>query len=371
MQTRNFIILAALTGAVVVGAVFSVLRDRPVTDGMGERTHLFPGLLDRVNEIDFVEVTTTADGTISARREGDVWGVVQRHGHPADFEVLRGMLVELARLETIERRTDEPALYRKLQVEDQDGDAAASIRITAGIGGETAADLLVGRTRAADAGGGVFVRKVGDARTWLAAGSFQPVRLLTRLLDRNIMNVEMRRVRQVTLTHADGETVTVRKGAPTDGDYDLATPPGEGRRAKPPFELSPLASWLDFLILDDVRPAAEVDFSRPDVTGRFETFDGLVVEARMKAADDARWVTLRASPGAVHEKTPELIEARKAMKPEELEGTVGAALRTPGEVEAEIGRINRTTAAWAYKATDYKTGKLGTRLADITEPVAE
>ena len=371
MQTRNFIILAALTGAVVLGAIFSVLPDRPATDGTGGRAYLFPGLLDRVNEIDFVEVSTTADGTISARRKDDAWGVVQRHGHPADFEVLRGMLVELARLETIERRTDEPALYRKLQVEDQDDGAATSIRITAGIGDETVADLLVGRTRAADAGGGVFVRRVGDAQTWLAAGSFQPVRLLTRLLDRNIMNIEMRRVRQVTLTRADGGTVTVAKGAPTDAEHGLATPPGEGREAKPPFELSPLAGWLDFLILDDVRPAAEVDFSRPEVTGRFETFDGLVVEARMREADGRKWVALRASRGEVHEETPKLIEARKARKPEELEGTMEAALRTPEEVEAEIAEINRTTAAWAYKVTDYKTGKLGTRLADLTEPDSE
>ena len=72
-------------------------------------------------------------------------------------------------------------------------------------GDETLADLLVGRDRPAEVGGGVFVRKAGENQTWLASGSYQPNRRAIQWLDRNIVNIDSRRVHRVTMQHADGD----------------------------------------------------------------------------------------------------------------------------------------------------------------------
>ena len=367
MKPRNFLFLLVLT-AVTAGAAVAVLVNERVRGGDPVAgAMLYPGLLDRVNDIDFVEVSTTADGTVSARRKDGRWGVVQRHGYPADFKMLSRMLYDLARLELIEPRTGKPALYPKIRVEDLGDRSAQSIRIAAKAGGETVADLLVGFARPEELGGGVFVRRSGEAQSWLAKGDFQPVQLLTRFLQRNIANVEQRRIHRTRLTHADGETVTVSKAGPEETVWTLEEPLPEGRKAKANHELSPLTSWLDFLIFDDVRPAAEVDFSKPLVSGRFVTFDGLVVEVKMAGQDDDRWVALAASPGTADPRVEPLLDARRTMEADKLQGSLQMALKTPDEVAAEIGEINAVADGWAYRVTDYKTDKFRTRLAELTE----
>ena len=371
MKPRSFLFLLVLTAATAAAAVAVLVDERVRSGDPVAGAMLYPGLLERVNDIDFVEVTTTADGAVSARRENGRWGVEQRHGYPADFKMLSRMLYDLARIELVEPRTGKPALYPKIRVEDLGDKSALSIRIVAKAGGETVADLLVGYARPEEVGGGVFVRKSGEAQSWLAKGGFQPVQLLTRFLDRNICNVEQRRIHRTRLTHADGETVTVFKAGPEETDWKLEEPPPEGRKAKASHELSPLTSWLDFLIFDDVRPAAEVDFSTPLVSGRFVTFDGLTVEVKMAERDDDYWVVLAASPGAADPRIRPLLDARKTMDADKLEGSLQMALKTPGEVAAEIGKINATAGGWAYRVTDYKTDKFRTRLAQLTEAAGE
>lgn len=371
MKPRSFLFLLIFTVVAAAAAVAVLVDERvqggdPVAGAM-----LYPGLLDRVNDIDFVEVSTTADGTVSARREDGRWGVVQRHGYPADFKMLSRMLYDLARIELVEPRTGKPALYPKIRVEDLGGRSALSIRVVAKVGDETVADLLVGLARPEETGGGVFLRKSGEAQSWLAEGGFQPVQVLTRFLQRNIANVEQRRIYRTRLTHEDGETVTVSKAGPEETAWTLREPLPEGRKAKAVHELSPLTSWLDFLIFDDVRPAAEVDFSKPLVSGRFETFDGLIVEVRMAGQDDDYWVALAASPGTADPRVQPLLAARKTMDADKLEGSLQLALKTPGEVSAEIGQINAAVGGWAYRVTDYKTDKFRTRLAQVTEAAEE
>ena len=371
MKPRSFLFLLIVTVAATAAAVAVVVNERVRGGDPIAGTMLYPGLLDRVNDIDFVEVSTAIDGTVSARREDGRWGVAQRHGYPADFEMLSRMLYDLARIELIEPRTSKPALYPKIRVEDVDESGAESIRIVAKAGGEAVADLLVGFARPEEAGGGVFVRRSGEAQSWLAEGDFQPVRLLTRFLERNIANVEQRRIYRTRLTHADGETVTVFKAGPEETVWRLEEPLPEGRKAKANHELSPLTSWLDFLIFDDVRPAGEVDFAEPLVAGRFETFDGLVVEARMAERDGDYWVTLAAMPGTADPRVKPLLDERRTMEADKLEGSLQMALRTQDEVAAEIGEINATAGGWAYRVTDYKTGKFRTRLESLTEPAGE
>ncbi len=371
MKARNFLFLLVLTAVTAAAAIAVLVDERARSGDPVAGAMLYPGLLERVNDIDFVEVSTVVDGTVSARRADGRWGVVQRHGYPAHFETVSRMLYDLARLELIEPRTSKPALYPKIRVEDLEGSAAESIRIVAKAGDETVADLLVGFARPEELGGGVFLRRSGEAQSWLAKGGFQPVQILTRFLERNIANVEQRRLRRTRLTHDDGETVTVSKAGPEETAWTLEEDPPEGRKAKATHELSPLTSWLDFLIFDDVRPAAEMDFSEPLVAGRFETFDGLVVEVLMAAQDDDHWVALAASPGTPDPRVEPLLAARRTMEADKLEGSLQMALKTPGEVADEIEEINATASGWAYRVTDYKTDKFRTRLAQVTEAADE
>ena len=216
MRLKPFIALAAVTIVVAAGALYTLSQRESATRGTTESRPLYPGLTDRINDVDRLTIQTSADGTITLQREGGQWGMVERYDYPVDFEKVRNALIEVAAINTIEPRTSKPELYEKLQVEDVEGELSNSIRITAATGDETAADLIVGKTRPAEEGGGVFVRKAGEEQSWLAEGSFQPQRKFVQWLDRNIVNVDQRRIRRVEVTRPDGRGVVGAKENPTD-----------------------------------------------------------------------------------------------------------------------------------------------------------
>ena len=74
MKPRSFLFLLILTVATAAAAIAVLVNERLGGGASVAGTMLYPGLLDRVNDIDFVEVSTTADGTVSARREDGALG---------------------------------------------------------------------------------------------------------------------------------------------------------------------------------------------------------------------------------------------------------------------------------------------------------
>lgn len=365
MRLKSFIVLAAVTILVAAGAFYALNQRESSTRGTVTSQPLFPGLTDRINEIDRLTIQTSADGTITLVRDGDDWGMAERHGYPADFEKIRNALIEIAALNTLEPRTSKPELYEKLQVEDVENELSSSIRVTAAAGDETVADLIVGRTRPAEEGGGVFVREVGEEQSWLAEGSIQPQRKFVQWLDRNIVNVDQRRVRMVEMTRPDGQGVVVSKAHPADEEYTLETTVPEGRKVKPDSELRALASITDFLILEDVRPEEEVDFTSSPIVDRFLTFDGLELVMEVVEQDDRSWVRVTAGPADRLEGLDAFVQENEGQ--DSREGRIADQMKTPEEIETEIASINDRVGGWAYRVTDYKTGKLRTTIENITE----
>ena len=100
-----------------------------------------------------------------------------------------------------------------------------------------------------------------------------------------------------------------------------------------------------------------MDFSAPLVAGRFATFDGLVVEVKMARQDGDYWVALAAAPETPDPRVEPLLDERRTMDADKLEGSLQMALKTPDEVADEIGEINATAGGWAYRVTDYKTDR--------------
>lgn len=365
MRLKSFIALAVVTVAVAAGAVYTLTERESATRGSTESRPLYPGLTGRINDVDRLTIRTSADGTITLARDGDRWGMAERYAYPVDFEKVRNALIEVAAINTLEPRTSKPELYDKLQVEDVEKELSNSIRVTAAAGDETVADLIVGKTRPIEEGGGVFVRKAGDERSWLAEGSFQPQRKFVQWLDRNIVNVDQRRIRLVEMTRPDGQGVLVSKDDPSGEAYTLETPVPEGRKVKAESELRALASITDFLILEDVRPASEVDFTTETIVDRFVTFDGMELVMEVVEQEDETWVRLSAGEAERAEELDTFVEENKGK--DSREGRIADQMKTPEEIGKEIASINERIEGWAYRVTDYKTGKLRTTIDDITE----
>jgi len=369
MRRQSFIVLAAVTAVVVIGAAVAVsIRDNDVQTA-GDGGLMFPALYANANDIDQLVIKSSEGGTITMKQSGDRWVVAEKSDYPADFEKVRGTLLSLSQMRTVEPRTAKPELLARLELGDVDAKDSKSVAVTARKGGDTVADVLIGRWQATGQDQGMFVRRAGEDQSWLVKdGTTRPDKRVTQWLDRNIVNVDQRRVKSVTITHAGGDVVRIVKPNPAEGNYTLASKVPAGREPKAPHELETLASITDFLILDDVRPAKDLDFAKPAVKVQTVTYDGLVLNFEGVEKDDRFWVRVTPGEGDRDTALAAFIEANKGK--ETAEGRTAAQFKTSEEVTEQIAAIKAATDGWAYQLTDYKTDKIRMDTQGITQPPA-
>lgn len=366
MRKQSFIGLAAVTAAVVIGAIVAVsMRDGTVeTVGAGER--LFPALYDKVNEVDRLVVRSAEGGTITVTQADGRWVIEEKAGYPANFEKVRAALLTLSQMETVEQRTAKPELLPRLELEPVDAPESKSLRLTAQDDETVLADAIIGRWQSEGQNQGLFARRADENQSWVVKGSStRPDKQVVQWLDRDIVNVDQRRVKTVTISHAGGDRVQIAKAEPGATDYTLASKVPAGREAKPAHELQSLASITDFLILEDVRAAKDLDFSKPTLTAETVTYDGLSLRFEGVENEGTFWVRVSAAPADRDPALAAFVEANA--KRDSAEGRIADQFKTEEEVTAEIETINSRVDGWAYRLTGYKTDKIRTTTEAITQ----
>ena len=335
MQQRSFIFLLCATLIVVAVAIIVLVSgDRAAsTAPPGERA--LPGLAAKLGELAWVRLSHGAT-KIDFAAIGGRWAVVEKGNYPAAPGKLRQMLLGLADLTLIEPKTERPELFVRLDLDDPTNGKSTEIRLNDRTG-QTIAELIVGRRRTDRLGTGndaVYVRKPGADRAWLARGSVDVSGEPVDWLDRRILDIPAARIASVKFT-GDGSTLVLSRAQPADR-FAVADAPADAK-FKGPAALAEPAGALTALDLADVKPAADQPVPGSGVaTASFVTFDGLTLDLRLFARDNADWLAIAAS------------------------GKDAA--------EAEAKAINGRVAAWSYAITPDRAKLLRTRLADLVEP---
>ncbi len=368
MKTSTFAALAVVTAAVVGGAFYATQEREAIIAESFEKQALYPDLLSRVNDVTWLRVYSQADGPLTMSKRDGEWVLAEKHGYYADIEKISQTLVELSSLETIEPKTKKPENFAALYVEDVDGPDGTitnSIQVTAKIGDETVADLLVGRTRPVDVGGGVFVRRNGENQSWLGSGSYQPNRRALQWLDRNIINIDSRRIARASMQHADGDGFSVKKSAITSEDvvYTSFVPPG--MEASPAHEMNNMAQITDFLVMEDVRPVTDLDWGAPESILWFETYDGVKITIAAIKDGENPWFRIFLEPVDNDPRLAGFLAENKGK--DSTQGRIADQMKAADAVSAEIERMNRRLSAWAFRFTDFKSGKATQRSADMLQ----
>lgn len=332
MSPKTFVVLSILTAAALVAAAAAPGRNQGYQPVAGAGDRVFPNLIDRVNDVATVEIEH-ANGRVTLVNGDAGWTMKERDGYAARQVRVRRAILGLAELRFWEPKTRLKEKYPKLELRDPDAKDARSKRIKLfDRGGALLADLIVGKRRRGLAGtttGGVYVRKPGDAQTWLAAGITDITKERTNWLERKIVDIEVSRVKNVVIRHPGGGTVTISKPDPKAGDFNLdGIPPGKKLIA--PSDLSGIARALADLQLDDVEKDTGGFDSDTATATEYLTFDGLFVQVRIIKRDGAYWLRLEA--------TGEAADA-----------------------------ITARTAGWAYKISDFAASNLTKRLKDLIE----
>ena len=354
---RALTILAVATVLVVVTAI--VARQETTSTPKYEEK-LFPELLGQINNTAEI-IGTSKDGLFTLFARDGRWLVKEKHGYPANPDKVHQLLVGLSQLQRIEPKTNNPELYSKIGVEDVSVNGARSLRITLkSADGQVLADLLVGNRKFSKANPNLqeyFVRVAGEARAWLVEGKISDEKSVLNWLERDVLALDPGRVREVRVTHADGQEVVVQREDPSVADYKLVGLPDDAEVE--PYTVNSIANGLTNLTLDDVKPAADLSFSgkRP-LTVELITFDGLRVN--MQSLKDGKQHLARFRAEFDSSSVAPSREGKNENKHAPETG-----LMKPDAVKKEVDTLNARWGDWVYVIPGYRIDSLTKKKSDL------
>ncbi len=339
MTPRGFTIIAVATLAAVVAAGAS-LSGRSTGKDAALGGAVFPGLIERINDVATVVLEHNAGVFTMQRGAGGAWSMEESDGYPVDAARARKMVVELADLKLVEAKTRQKAKYVKLQLNDPSEKQSEARRVRLlDAKGAVMAEAILGRIRYDMPGlrsQGVYLRKPDDPQSWLAVGSVSVAAAAREWLQRSIVDIAEDQVASVELVHPNGERLRVAKDDPKAANFTLQGTP-EGKALKYESDPNNIAAMIEKLQLEDARKAEKIAFDVDKTTlGAFVTRAGMTLNIKLtKAADGKEWIRVSAAAPA-------------------------------GSPSAELAdRINARADGWAFEIPGYKAARMRKRMADI------
>ncbi len=238
----------------------------------------------------------------------------------------------------VEAKTRKPEFYPRLEVEDAGQKGAKSTLVTASDEkGGLLGEILAGKRRVDQLGGGVdgiYLRKPGEAQSWLARGTLDLAGDTLGWLDRKVIDLPQEKVKEAVLIQPDGSKLDIARDKPED---PLALKGSATATLKSDTAASEPANALAGVELADVRPAAEVTFPKEGIAhAEYTSFDGLTIKLALVEQDGKSWARFEAS---------------------------GA-----GDGEKAAAELNAKLSPWVYALPDYKAKALKTKLAELVAP---
>ncbi len=374
--------LGVLAGITIVGILLAVVTNRePSTPIPQSGQLLFPDLIEVVNDLNEVVIETHEQTTTLVRGE-KVWGVKEKGHYRADMEKVKQALIGLTDLRIHEPKTKNPELYERLGLQDSDQEGSLSKTVTVKTADNPEAGrLVIGNQKPAKNNprmSDIYARKPSDPQTWLVVGNLPLETVPGEWLDKEVIALTTKRVRQVTVTHPKGETLHLAKGKPEDLDFQLDSIP-LGAKVSSQFNVNNVVGTLVQLSLEDVKPLAEVDFSKnPGVSAVLETFDGLrlnvnttkqdeKVLAKFSAEFDANLIQTTASVSQPKDSQKAVgKEVEKGNKDKDADPTpVESLLKKPADVQEEVESLNQRVKDWAYELPSFKVENFSKLAKDL------
>lgn len=388
MKQKTLLILI-VTAVAASAAAYLATRAEPTASAEAKTGEmLFPGLVERVNEVAKVEIKNK-DGGFAVVKDGDTWGMADKGSYPVNFDKVKELVVTIARMSIVEKKSAKPENHAAMDLNDVDAkeSAATQVKLFDQSGAELAA-VLIGKARTTKGFGGqhaMYARKVGDPQAWEVTGRVWIDGTSTNWLadNRQIAKLEKSRVRSVETRHADGARLSVFKNVPEDQAFAVGDLP-EGAELKWNGVADATAAALEYLTFEDVAPAGSVDLAGLTPTETtFTTWDGLVLTARLfeKGEGEASksYLTLAASfdeskrfkkEAPVGPPPPEPTDpaAPATETPAPAEEFVGKA---PEEVRKEADELNAKLSKWTYTLPGYSAANFKKTVKDmLKEPAA-
>ena len=336
-KRRNLAILAGATVLFVVLAVVAVWQQSASLAPKFEPRPLFPGLMDRLNELGEVSITSKT-GTTHIKLQQGKWLVAERNNYPADLGLLRTAVTGIVDLTMVEPKTGRADWLNYLGLGDPaKGGDAVDVKLS-DASGKAMAEVLVGKSQGTPDDLGrtqLYIRRPNENTSWLARGNLAPKPNAADWLDKNVIAIARDRLKGATITPPTGPGYQLARDSKDQQDFKLLDLPA-GRSLS--FEGSPdgVASAALGFTFDDVAKADQFDFSKAPQSVT-HTFDGLDITVKIATKGTEHWATI-------------------------------SAAATNPMVQAEADALNAKAGGWAYKLPEMKKEQLVATRETLLKP---
>ena len=338
MKPRAFAALSVVTVVALVVAIATYAAQNRWSHVKVSGAGLIPGLAAQASRIAKIELKQ-GEKALTLARDKEAWSLADRGGYPAKPEAVRALLVKLAGAELVESKTRNKDRYALLELEDPAAKDAKSrlLRLLDDKGG-VIAEAVVGKKRLDAFGGnksGTYVRKPGDAQTWLASADLDVSVAVRDWVQTGVLDVPAAKIAKVTVEIPGEEPLVIARDAGDATKYALVGMP-EGKKLKEGAGIDAIVRAAGNIDLEDVRKPAAAAAPGDVSVVKIEADGGLAVTVRLRKEGADTWVALEAS---------------------------GA----DGDAKKAAEDITTRTQGWEFKVPAHKAQSILKRRADLFE----
>jgi hypothetical protein len=313
MNPRTFLILA---GATVVGVIAAggatIVQSRIGADVQLYDEPMFPRLAacavsvapdgscarPRANDAAKITYRTASETAVIELKDG-VWRYTGKYGYPVSAGNVRSVIASIASLRKLEPKTDTPARYPSLAVEDVTAAAARSREIVIETAdGTVLASAVLGRgsnTMTFDPLGGMYLRVPGDARAWLVRGNVALPPSVVDWMERQIVHVPGPDIKTLQIKENGQLVLNTEKETDSMGVVRYQLVPRDEKIQAADSAVKQVASAIVSLQFEDLRPGAMIEFPSNPREIVFTTFDGMTLTAEVAAVEGKTWARFKAT----------------------------------------------------------------------------
>jgi hypothetical protein len=312
MKPTSFAALAVVTVLAMVVAIATYGAQNRWSQAKVSGASLAPNLAAQAPRIARIELKQ-GDKTLTLARDKEAWTLADRGGYPVKADAVRALLVKLAQAELVESKTSNKERYAQLELEDPAAkDAKSRLLRVLDDKGAAIVEAIVGKKRFDAFGaskGGTYVRKPGDAQTWLSNAELDVSTAVRDWVQPGVLDLAAAKIAKVTIEIPGEEPLVIARDEKDAGKHALAGIP-EGKKLKEGAGIDGIVRGVGSIELEDVRKPAAAPPGGEAGVAKIEADGGLAVTLRLRKEGEDYWLSLEATGDGEAKKTADEIAAK-------------------------------------------------------------
>jgi len=313
MKPTSFAALAVVTVLAMVVAIATYGTQNRWSQVKVSGASLAPNLAVQAPRIARIELKQ-GDKSLTLARDKESWTLADRGGYPAKADAVRALLIKLAQAELVESKTSNKERYTQLELEDPAAkDAKSRLLRVLDDKGAAIVEAIVGKKRHDAFGaskGGTYVRKPGDAQTWLSNADLDVSVAVRDWVQPGVLDLGAAKIAKVTIEIPGEEPLVIARDEKDANKHTLSSIP-DGKKLKEGAGIDGIVRGVGSIELEDVRkPAAPGTPGGEAGIAKIEADGGLAVILRLRKEGEDYWLALEATGDGDAKKTTDEIAAK-------------------------------------------------------------